>query len=326
MKDDIMVSICCLAYNHEKYIRKCLDSLLMQKCDFKFEILINDDASTDNTADIIREYEKKYPDIFKPIYQKENQFSKGIRGTTLRVACSYAKGKYVALCEGDDFWTDPLKLQKQVDILEENQNCHMCVHKVKIVEENGSPTNDTLPNTVMKNGVISAKDFLEIICCKSYAFQTSSYMFRRSDLTTFEDLPNFIKVATTGDQTMQLFYCSLGDLYYFEDSMSCYRRCSVGSWTERIGNDKKNRVVHLKSMISMMKEYDKYTEYKYSDLCKCFIRWREWIIAQIECDYKTLLNKEYREYFKKYDFRSKIYIYLAVHFPRILSALKRVKK
>ena len=95
MKDDIMVSICCLAYNHEKYIRQCLDGFIMQKCDFKFEVIIHDDASTDHTADIIREYEKKYPDIIKPIYQTENQYSKGIQGTTLRIACSYAKGKYV---------------------------------------------------------------------------------------------------------------------------------------------------------------------------------------------------------------------------------------
>ena len=75
MKDDIMVSICCITYNHEKYIREALDSFLMQNTDFKYEIVIHDDASTDNTANIIREYEEKYPDIIKPIYQKENQYS-----------------------------------------------------------------------------------------------------------------------------------------------------------------------------------------------------------------------------------------------------------
>lgn len=114
-----LVSICTLVYNHEPYLRECFEGLVMQKTDFTFEVLVHDDASTDNSAEIIREYTEKYPDIFKPIYQKENQYSKGIE-----INATYqfprAKGKYIAICEGDDYWTDPLKLQKQVDILEQN--------------------------------------------------------------------------------------------------------------------------------------------------------------------------------------------------------------
>lgn len=326
MKDDIMVSVCCLAYNHEKYIRQCLDGFVMQKCDFKFEVIIHDDASTDHTADIIREYEKKYPDIIKPIYQTENQYSKGIRGTTLRIACSYAKGKYVALCEGDDYWVDPLKLKKQVDILEKNPNCHMCVHKVAVIEENGFKTKETMPSTIMKTGIIPSYDFLEIIC-KIYAFHTSSYMFRRFDLpSSYENLPKFFKIASTGDLKILLFYGNLGDVYYFEDSMSYYRKFSVGSWTSRIDKDKNKLLSHFRDMISVMNEYDKYTKYKYSDFCKYYIRWREWRIAQIECDYKTMLRREYRQYFKQYDFRSKIYIFLSAYFSKVLSFFKFIKK
>ena len=114
-----LVSICCAAYNHEPYIRQCLDGFVMQRTTFPFEVLIHDDASTDKTADIIREYEKKYPDIIKPIYQKENQYSKGGK-ISLRFNIPRAKGKYIAFCEGDDYWIDPLKLQKQVDFLEAN--------------------------------------------------------------------------------------------------------------------------------------------------------------------------------------------------------------
>lgn len=112
-----IVSIICLAYNHAQYIKSTLDGFVMQKTDFPIEVLIHDDASTDETADIIREYEKKYPAIIKPIYQKENQYSKKV---PIGVTYIYpkVKGKYIALCEGDDYWTDPLKLQKQVDFLE----------------------------------------------------------------------------------------------------------------------------------------------------------------------------------------------------------------
>src|SRR5690554_4624359 len=117
-----LVSISCITYNHAPYIRQCLEGFLMQQCDFEYEILIHDDASTDGTSDIIREYQKKYPEIIKPIIQKENQWSQGVRGMMARFNFPRAKGKYIALCEGDDYWTDPLKLQKQVDFLEKNPN------------------------------------------------------------------------------------------------------------------------------------------------------------------------------------------------------------
>lgn len=127
-----LLSICCLAYNHAPYIRQCLDGFMMQKTDFAFEVLIHDDASTDGTADIIREYEAKYPDIIKPIYQTENQYSKGIK-----ISGTYqfprAKGKYIAMCEGDDYWTDPLKLQKQVDFLEKNEDYVLCCHRIDLL-------------------------------------------------------------------------------------------------------------------------------------------------------------------------------------------------
>lgn len=125
-----LVSISCITYNHAPYIRKCLDGFLMQKTNFHYEVLIHDDASTDGTADIIREYEIKYPDIIKPIYQKENQYSKGIK-----ISQTYnfprAQGKYIAFCEGDDYWTDPNKLQMQVDFLENNPDYGMCYTKAK---------------------------------------------------------------------------------------------------------------------------------------------------------------------------------------------------
>lgn len=120
MNLDIKVSISCLTYNHASFIRECLDGFLMQQCDFKYEVLIHDDASTDGTQEIIKEYQKKHPEIIKPIFRKENLYSKGERMFNARFNFPRAKGKYIALCEGDDYWTDPLKLQKQVNFLEAN--------------------------------------------------------------------------------------------------------------------------------------------------------------------------------------------------------------
>ena len=115
----LMVTIRCITYNHEPYIRQCLEGFVMQKTNFRFEAIVHDDASTDGTAAIIREYAEKYPDIIKPIYETENQYSKR-DGSLRRIMDAHTHGKYVAMCEGDDYWIDPLKLQKQVDFLEDN--------------------------------------------------------------------------------------------------------------------------------------------------------------------------------------------------------------
>ena len=115
---DIKVSVCCTVYNHEKYLRKCLDGFVMQKTNFAFEVLINDDKSTDSSADIIREYYEKYPDIIVPVFQTENQYSKGV-DIIDDILIPMAKGKYIALCEGDDYWCDENKLLLQYDYMEQ---------------------------------------------------------------------------------------------------------------------------------------------------------------------------------------------------------------
>ena len=119
-----LVSIICSTYNHGLYISQCLDGFLMQKTNFPFEILIHDDASTDNTPDIIREYEHNHPQVIRPIYQKENKYSKK-EDIFAKYQCSRVRGKYIAICEGDDYWIDPLKLQKQIDFLENNPDYGM---------------------------------------------------------------------------------------------------------------------------------------------------------------------------------------------------------
>jgi glycosyltransferase involved in cell wall biosynthesis len=116
-----LVSICCITYNHASYIRQCLDGMLMQKTNFPLEMIIHDDASTDGTAQIVKEYADKYPDLIVSILQSENQHSKGFKPFA-NFVIPRARGKYIAICEGDDYWTDPLKLQKQVDFLERHED------------------------------------------------------------------------------------------------------------------------------------------------------------------------------------------------------------
>lgn len=134
-KDNLMVTIQCLAYNHKPYIRQCLDGFVMQKTNFRFEAIVHDDASTDGTASIIREYAEKYPNIIKPIFETENQYSKR-DGSIGRIMKEHTHGKYIAMCEGDDYWTDSNKLQRQIDFLEREASYSFVCHRYNILEQN----------------------------------------------------------------------------------------------------------------------------------------------------------------------------------------------
>lgn len=129
------VSICCITYNHENYIGDAIEGFLSQLTSFSFEIIIRDDASTDNTVSIINEYQKKYPNIIKPLYEKENTYQQGIK--PLSVVFSYAKGEYIAICEGDDYWADDNKLQMQIDFLENHPEYIITYHDCQPFDENG---------------------------------------------------------------------------------------------------------------------------------------------------------------------------------------------
>lgn len=128
---DPLVSICCLTYNHAPFVRKCLEGFLMQETTFPVEILIHDDASTDGTDDIIREYTAKIPDRIFPLFEEENQYSKGCAQVMDFLNYKRARGKYIAICEGDDYWSDPFKLQKQVDFMEAHPEYSVCFHRCK---------------------------------------------------------------------------------------------------------------------------------------------------------------------------------------------------
>ncbi|MBQ7573009.1 MAG: glycosyltransferase [Clostridia bacterium] len=233
--DDIMVSICCLAYNHEKYIRQALDSFLMQKTDFKYEILVHDDASTDKTTDIIREYEEKYPDIVKPIYQKDNQYSKGVK-----ISPTYqyprAKGKYIALCEGDDFWTDENKLQKQFDVMEKHMECSMCTHASYRVNLESIDMKDNICGYSEKTIINLSEHLSNLFDGQEWKmpFQTSSFFARKECVDEMVLLkPKFVLECNIGDVPLTLFVLTKGNILFLPDLMSAYRVGREGAWTSR---------------------------------------------------------------------------------------------
>ena len=256
MEKEIMVSIICNTYNQENYIRDALDSFLMQKTNFAFEVLVHDDASTDNTPNIIREYEEKYPDIVKPIYQKENQYSQRI-GITLNYQLPRAKGKYLAWCEGDDYWTDPNKLQKQVDILEKNPDIDICTHSANMIDSTTGQIIEKIA-PISKNHVLSFKEV--IARGKSSVYVATSSILLRAKVFSYSY--SFYKTCLI-DYTIQLLGSIKGGMYFLNDNMSVYRFLSKGSFNERNRKDTSITKRHFNKIVSMLDILNQDTEYLY---------------------------------------------------------------
>ena len=221
MNENIMVSICCISYNHENYIREAIESFLMQKTNFKYEIIIYDDASPDNTSTIIREYANKYKDIIKPIYQKENQYSKGV--IVSQITYKKAKGKYIILCEGDDYWTDCNKLQKQFDFLENNPSYIATAHWCEIVDRYGNISND-YPHKYkvfnFKNNIYTLEDYKKNII----PGHINTIMYRNIYLEHKYDYEKmYLASKLVGDRTTYLILSLLGKINVMNEFMSCYR-------------------------------------------------------------------------------------------------------
>lgn len=214
------VSVCVPTYQHEAYIAQMLDGALAQQTNFPYEIVIGDDASTDRAPTIIRDYAEKYPDKIRAYLHPENLGPKkprefGGRNNVLFLlkAC---RGEYVALCEGDDYWTDPYKLQKQVDFLDTHPDFAICHHNVRVPYEDGSP--EHLFNASDQKTVSTIDDLL----ADRWFFATASLLYRNYFLT--EDFADWHAKAAAGDWALVLQLAARGNIGYLPDVMGVYRK------------------------------------------------------------------------------------------------------
>ncbi len=316
MANSIKVSVFCLAYNHEKYIRKCLDGFVMQKTTFPFEVLVHDDASTDSTAQIIREYEEKYPDIIKPTYQKENQYSKGVK-IIKTFLLEKAQGEYFAWCEGDDCWIDENKLQKQIDFLDSHPDYSTCYHKV-------------LCNNLRDNSkryipdMNESRDFsLDEIVKKGAVFQLSSVVFK-SEL--YRNMPSCFFAKGFGDVQIYMYGAICGKSYVINDVMSMYNHGVAGSYTMRNAESSNaKRIEHEEEYKAMLQKVNKYYDYKYNESFSYAIDRLQFNIYILSGDMKKARNKKYHEFYIRYKTQQRV-VFIRKYFAFIVKIKKLLKR
>lgn len=300
---DTVVSIRCITFNHEKYIERCLDGFLMQETTFSFEIVVHDDASNDRTAEIIRQYAEVFPHIIKPLFETENQWSKH-DGSLGRVVNAALKGKYIALCEGDDYWTDCHKLQLQFEALEKNTNCSMCVCIVESCEEDGTAKEVQFPSRALgleNSCVVDGRQMISLLC-PGYPFHTSSYfMTKEAYFYKNSDIQRFFK----RDVGVMLRAVICGDIYYINQPMSMRRYGAPEGWNAkyRAAKDAGMFNIYCDDYL-MFLMFDKETKGLYRDIvfpymCSklCFISVYDRSKAvELESEYEgSLGEKEYRK-------------------------------
>lgn len=229
-----LVSVLTLARNQEAYIAKCIESVLAQKTDFRVEHIILDHCSTDKTPDILRQYAQKYPSI-RPVL-----LSQWVPGQNVRGLFSRCRSKYAALCDGDDYFTDPLKLQKQVDFLEAHPECSLCFHPVDVVYEDGSPSRVYPPQEMLPGGIRTFYTIEDLL--KANLAQTNSVMYRWRFV---DGLPKwFDPTLVPGDWYWHLLHAEKGLIGYLREHMSVYFRHSASLYTSAEGNLVDHRHIH----------------------------------------------------------------------------------
>ncbi len=311
---EVKVSIYCAVYNHALYLRQCLNGFVMQKTNFKYEAIIHDDASTDDSVAIIKEYALKYPDIIKPIFQTENQYSKGILivNEYILPKCS---GDIIAICEGDDFWTDENKLQKQYDFMCDNPNCSIVTHAVTKVNKRNNKKSYCGP--AMQSRYFTAD---EIIIGGGVFVPTCSIMMKKE---VRQSLPDCFKCKGIADYQIQIYAAIVGDFYYMSDCMGVYNAySSQDAWSTKNSTTQRS-LEYKRNIIDMLGRVNQFYNYKYNDAIKKAINIFRFDIELLLGNY-SLLKKEFKEIYKAQSIKRKVGINIGLLSPNLIKMIIKV--
>ena len=308
-----VVSVLCTCYNHEKYIAQAIEGFLKQKTTFPFEVLIHDDASTDASAQIIREYADRHPDLIIPVLQTENQFSKGVKVSTMYLLPK-ARGEFIALCEGDDYWTDPQKLQLQWEYMSSHPQCMLCSHANREISEDGTPKGEM--HYTDHDSDVTLEDCLG---SANPLFQTATYFLRR---TLYDGFSKAKDICPVGDYSLCIEATMKGPIHYIDRVMSDYRMMSSSSWSSRMAKSSEFRERHALRFVHYFETLQEVLHEDYELIAK---------LVDFHEGNALLNGKSPRDFYhtglyKKLPFLKKAKYHLRIDFPSLYSFLVNFKQ
>ncbi|MCE5188142.1 MAG: glycosyltransferase [Eubacteriales bacterium] len=283
-----LVSIVCDTFHHAPYIRDALEGFLAQETSFSTEIIMHDDASTDGTADIIREFERAHPGRFRCVYREQNIYSQDPK-ILEHYVFPLARGKYVAICEGDDYWTNPRKLQMQIDYMESHPDCAFCVSSAEMVTPEKGHLGWVRPYE-------SDCDIpMDELIRGGGGFVPTASIVTRTQLA--QNRAPFCDMADVDDAVLQLWFGANGTTHYFAEPTCAYRYEVPGSWTKTFfASDRASRIRHHEGMIRALKAFNEQFGGKWQDAVDfCIIHQQQFEILRLKNDVKTLEQPPFRE-------------------------------
>lgn len=307
------VSVLIVTYNHGKYISQALESALEQRVAFDYEIVVGDDFSTDGTREILVEFQKRHPNRIRLLLHPQNL---GLKGKMNFVQTFDAcKGEYIALLEGDDYWTSPHKLQRQADFLDQHHECSVCFHSVCVVDSTGELKQSQMPDRTPK-AFLSIDDLLV-----DNFIPTCSVMFRSH---LFGNFPNWFFQLRQGDWPLHILNAQHGNIGYLDGAMGAYRVHDGGTWSSS------DQIGQVESIIKVYRCFDTHFARKYRKTIRALISKRYYELARLhekrgdfetakQCFLKNLAEKPFNKYISQ---ENRLRMLLRLYFPSVKTALK----
>lgn len=310
------ITVIVMTYNQAAYIGKALDSILSQKINVDFNVLVHDDHSDDGTYEILLDYQKKYSDIINIIRQDSRKFLiYGFNMMIYNYVVPYVHSEYVAYCDGDDYWCDDLKLQKQYDFMSAHPEYSMCFHSAYQLRANDDMSSKWF---IVEEGDVEMSD---LVNDKPGVCIATSSIFLKSEV--FKDFSEWRKAFPVEDVPMYMTAALYGKIHRLKDSMCVYRQFAVGSWSSQNKNNKERVINHLNGIKTASVLFNEQTKNKYDNLVKLQIESCDFRIAIANKNFKTIFDKKYKRFLKRMSFKERLGLRLQYKFPCLYNFIKK---
>lgn len=313
------ISVILMTYNQKDYIEKAIDSVLCQKTNVDYDILIHDDCSDDGTYEIILNKQKEYPNKIKIIKEESRRFLiDGFNMMIYKYVVPHVDSKYIAYLDGDDYWCDENKLQKQYDFMESNKDYSMCFHCAYQLKNDNDFSSKWF---IDEEGDI---DMSDLINDKPGIKIATSSIFLKSEV--FKDFSEWRKKYPVEDVPLYMTAILYGKVHRLKDIMCVYRQFASGSWSSQNRDDSNRKIKHLKDLTSATIEFDEQTNYKYHELVIKQIEGCDFRIAYIKKDFKKIFSKQNKRFINRLNIKERMIMLLEYKMPKAYNFLKKVKK